>query len=113
VVGPFEGHNSWTTSVACSPDGKWIASVSVDDWAAETGDLVSGPFEGYTVWISCIAFSTDSETVASGSADRMIRVCYRNGGHRQPVGRAHRPDHLRCILTRRQAHCLWVCRYDN
>ena len=52
VSGPFEGLTDGVSSVAFSPDCKWIVSGSLDKsirvWDAETGEMVSGPFEGHT-----------------------------------------------------------------
>ncbi|KAL5504568.1 hypothetical protein ACEPAH_7229 [Sanghuangporus vaninii] len=74
----LEGHTSYVCSVAFSPDGKRIASGSVDHtiriWDAYSGEAVSGPFEGHTGCTNSVAFSPDGKRVASGSQDSTIRV---------------------------------------
>lgn len=44
-----KGHTDVITSVAYSPNGKYIVSSSYDDsvivWSAESGELVAGPFK--------------------------------------------------------------------
>jgi WD40 repeat protein len=52
VVGPLEGHTSYVTSVAYSPDGSKVVSGSRDKtvriWDAVSGECVVGPLEGHT-----------------------------------------------------------------
>ena len=61
VAGPFEGHTDYVTSVAFSPDGACIVSVSNDPtirvWDTRSGDVVAGPFEGHTDYVTSVAFS--------------------------------------------------------
>ncbi|KAF9457442.1 hypothetical protein BDZ94DRAFT_1314195 [Collybia nuda] len=72
------GHAKYVLSVAFSPDGTKIVSVSDDMtirlWDAATGKSIGSPFEGHTDTIISVAFSPDGTQVVSGSDDNTIRL---------------------------------------
>ena len=73
----YAGHSGPVLSVAWSPDGKRIASASVDQtvqvWAAQSGSLLQ-TYNGHrgTVW--SVAWSPDGKRIASASEDRAVQV---------------------------------------
>ncbi len=82
---PFEGHTSWISSVAFSPDGKTVLTGSYDGtarlWSLD-GRWIK-IFKGHTGAILSVAFSPDGKTIITGSSDGTIRL-WRFGG--KPMG---------------------------
>ncbi|MFN5263224.1 MAG: WD40 repeat domain-containing protein, partial [Pseudanabaena sp.] len=72
----FKGHIERVTSVAFSPDGKTIATGSLDKtvklWNLEGKELQS--FIGHRDNVISVAFSPDGKTIASGSLDSTVKL---------------------------------------
>ncbi|OCR02845.1 hypothetical protein BCD67_16335 [Oscillatoriales cyanobacterium USR001] len=77
----FEGHGDVIWGLSFSPDGKTIASGSVDKtvklWSHD-GSL-QATFKGHTDSITCVDFSPNSQILASGSLDKTIKIWRRDG----------------------------------
>ncbi|MFN6484478.1 caspase family protein [Nostoc sp. DedQUE02] len=73
----LEGHSEAVYSVAFSPDGKTIASASLDKtvkvWDAATAKEIT-TFKGHSDAVYSVAFSPDGKTIASASLDKTVKV---------------------------------------
>ena len=71
------GHSKPVTSLAFSPEGKTLASGSVDR-SIKLWDVASGrelrSLGGHGSWVISVAFSPDGRTLASGSDDNSIKL---------------------------------------
>jgi hypothetical protein len=69
------GENTSASSVAWSPDGRFLASggITVRIWEAATGQLAQ-TLAGHTGWVRSVAWSPDGRFLASGSQDNTVRV---------------------------------------
>lgn len=71
------GHSGGVNAVAFSPDGKTLASGSVDN-TIKLCEVASGKvlrtFMGHSVSVSSVAFSPDGMTLVSGSWDKTIKL---------------------------------------
>jgi WD40 repeat protein len=75
---PCLGHEEAIKSVVFSPDGKRLASGSLDStvrvWDVETGKQLGLPLQGHTGGVCSVAFSPDGKWIVSGSSDCTIRI---------------------------------------
>src|SRR5947209_5060841 len=73
----LQGHTSFVSSVAYSPDGKTLASGSYDQtvrlWDVATGKE-QATLQGHTDRVWSVRYSPDRKTLASGSGDGTIKL---------------------------------------
>ena len=77
LIQTLSGHSDSVLAVAFSPDGKQVASGSMDEtiklWDAATGE-VQRTLSGHSDSVLAVAFSPDGKQVASGSMDKTIKL---------------------------------------
>src|SRR5260370_2923942 len=79
ILYTYRGHTDRILTVAWSPNGKYIASGSLDKtvqvWATNPA-AHSQPFiyRGHTAGVQTVTWSPDSNRVASGSIDKTVQV---------------------------------------
>lgn len=77
VTGPPLRHESYVSDAAFSPDGRSIATASLDRtarvWDARTGEPVTPPLP-HANEVRCLAFSPDGKMLATGGLDSVARV---------------------------------------
>jgi RNA polymerase sigma factor (sigma-70 family) len=73
----LEGHREMIFSLSFAPDGRTLASGSMDGtvrlWDSPTGKEI-GRLEGHGGWVLSVAFAPDGKTLASSSTDTTVLV---------------------------------------
>ncbi len=79
--GTLTGHTGSVSAVAFAPDGRTLATASIDEtvrlWDLTTPAqprLLGTPLTGHTGWVSAVAFAPDGRTLATASIDETVRL---------------------------------------
>jgi len=95
-------HSEWLpdsglSTLAVSPDGRWLASgsgfedVSVRIWDASTGRQTVR-LDGHTAWVSKVEFTSDGRHLLTASTDQTIRIWDTRTWKAEKVLRGHRHE---------------------
>ncbi len=77
IIQTFKGHSALINEVDYSPDGKYVATSSMDNtaivWDIQTGSIIRR-FEGHTGALGHSIFSADSRKLLTSSTDGTLRL---------------------------------------
>lgn len=89
----LQGHRKALTDIQFSPNGKWLATSSIDRsirlWESKTGRLLASFLGGHRDWIRCIAYQPDGLQLGSGGDDGSIRIWDMKTGQKKQALKGH------------------------
>ena len=108
----YRGHKDRILTVAWSPNGKYIASGSLDKTAQVWASSQSEHFQpyiyrGHTGGVQTVTWSPDSNRVASGSIDKTIQVWDALSGEHAALYWAYRCCEYCSVVTEWHLYCFW------
>ena len=95
----LRGHDDGVLRVAWSPDGRRLATVSIDRtariWDADGGNELA-VLRGHNSWVRGVAWSPDGRRLATASSDRTARIWDTDNGSELAVLQGHN-DSVWCV----------------
>lgn len=88
----WAGHSAWITSIALSPNGKFMADGS-SDWTAMLWSVQAGKALHtlkHKSQVNTVAFSPDSQLLATGNGDNTIQIWNVKSGKLESVFKGHK-----------------------
>jgi len=94
VLYTYHGHTNRVTTVAWSPDGRYIASGALDQtaqvWSANPGEHFHPViYHGHSAGVLAVAWSPGSNRIVSGSLDTTAQVWDATSGEQVALYRGH------------------------
>ncbi|KIJ62161.1 hypothetical protein HYDPIDRAFT_115024 [Hydnomerulius pinastri MD-312] len=72
-VKTFQGHRSWATSVAFSPNDEWVVRDSLlRIWILKDRSQIGGPLQGHSGSVRKMAVSKDGRYIEGGGEDNKV-----------------------------------------
>ncbi|MCJ1268036.1 hypothetical protein MMC22_007922 [Lobaria immixta] len=111
----LRGHLNSVNAMTFSPDGKQIASASMDKmvrlWDSATGEP-RNILKGHSNWVKAVTFSPDGKQIASASHDKTVRLWDSATGEPRNILKGH-SDQIQAVTFSPDWELIAFASYDN